>query len=591
MAGLFLALAGVPLAFAPQLYDDFTLAKQVLLVVAASLVLAGWAAEGFRFYGGRSIQLALACLIVMLVVSESFAIDRRGSVLGVYQYRQGLLTQVSYVALFVGASRAGALGKGRLVAIFPVLGLAGVFAYTAVQAVGHDPIDWWIDTKDRAIGTIGNANELAAYAVVGLVAVAPVLVGRGRLRLVSAALVAAASTFIVFEAESRSGLVGLFAFAALLPVCWWLAKNPLRTLLRPGLAMAAGFFAGAILSSLAGGLEGSADRVQGGVSGEDPGGSTRFSLWRGAIEVIKAHPLVGTGPDGLFLSFPAERPADLGGAYDDYDLVAQSSHNYALDTAANYGLPGLLTLGALVAIAGTNSVLRTRKRNSIDGGVRAEPVIWAALAAYGALALLNPISLAAHTLFFVMLGLMAAAPRERQALPSLTRRAILAGSVLGPALAAASFVVIRLPLSDLEANRGWEDYDAQRFEEAARHYERAARLNPFERQYAQKVAETWLAASVNDLGNLAKAEDAYEDLDDNFGFVSGDALSAASAKIVAGDDPDGAKKLIERAIKLNPYGVAITQYTEIQRRAIVNGAILQYSQKHHWTYIDARPAP
>ena len=72
-------------------------------------------------------------------------------------------------------------------------------------------------------------------------------------------------------------------------------------------------------------------------------------------------------------------------------------------------------------------------------------------------------------------------------------------------------------------------------------------------------------------------------------MVSNDSLSAAAVAIAAGENPAEVNTLIDRAIALNPHGVAIIEYTDILKRALVDGAIVQYSQKHHWTYIDARP--
>ena len=92
-------------------------------------------------------------------------------------------------------------------------------------------------------------------------------------------------------------------FAALV-AAWGVAKNPVRALVRPAAALAAGLACGAVMSAAAGGLAGSADRVHDGIDGQDPGGSTRFSLWQGAFEVIKGHPFTGAGPDGLYLGFP-----------------------------------------------------------------------------------------------------------------------------------------------------------------------------------------------------------------------------------------------------------------------------------------------
>lgn len=265
---------------------------------------------------------------------------------------------------------------------------------------------------------------------------------------------------MILQSESRSGLGALALYLALLPVSWFVARNPWKAL-RPGAAVVAGFTAGAALSLAVGSLPDTAERVHGGVMGADAGGSTRLALWKGTVKVIEAEPLHGAGPDGLFLAFPVHRPADLGGAFESYNLVAQSSHNLVLDTAANYGLPALAALAALVGLASANSVRQVRKR--AGGAVSSAPWTWSALAAYGTLTLLNPVSLAPQAAFFVALGMLAAdgqvggARRNTAVSPALRLVAV------APALLAALFLAVRLPLADYRANQGWEDYTTKRF--------------------------------------------------------------------------------------------------------------------------------
>ncbi|WBL36111.1 O-antigen ligase family protein [Tepidiforma flava] len=180
-------------------------------------------------------------------------------------------------------------------------GLAMAFAYTAVQAAGLDPFDWWIDTSDRAIGTIGNANELAAFAVIsmGLAAFVP-----ERRFALAAAVTWGAALFIVLEAESRSGLAAVALFFVLLPAARWLAGRPGRPMLRAVPAVAGALVLVTAASLAAGGLEGTAARVSGQATAAEHGGSTRLALWEGTLQVVAARPLTGVGPDGLHLGFP-----------------------------------------------------------------------------------------------------------------------------------------------------------------------------------------------------------------------------------------------------------------------------------------------
>lgn len=585
--GLLVALVATPLVFWPGLYDDFTLLKQATLLAAAACIIAGLAWEGFPLPASRAFRVALAAWSATLIVSSIAGFDPRGGLLGVYQYRQGLLTQLSYIVLMAGGARAASAGWGRRLFAAPLAGLAGAFTYTAVQAVGADPVDWWIDTSARAIGTIGNANELAAYAVVCLSSAAAFAGRAGRRSFAGIAAVAGAVTFTVFESESRSGLAALALFAAVLPVAWAVAGAGRAHLARLAAALGAGAVAGLVLAVAAGSFGGSAGRIQAGAAGADAGGSTRVELWRGTAEVIKARPLFGAGADALGLAFPRYRPAGLGGAFRDYDLTVQSSHNLALDIAANAGLPGLLAFGSVVALALWASY-RT-KATLAQAGRERRAITWTTLVSYGAITMLNPVSLAAHALFAVLLGVLASGTGASAPLvPARGRLAVRAGG--GVLAAGLGVVAILLPLADLRANGAWGDYEGRRFAGAAAGYRAAGRLMPLERRYAEGLAESHLAAAVEGpKSELDEADAAYERLDDRFGFAAGDALGQAAAWIMLGREGGPTLSLIDRGLELNPNGVSMEWYVGQLRAAVDAGGVLRYSDRDHWTYIE--PAP
>ena len=113
MLGLIIAVAVTPAVFAPGLYDDFTLPKQATLLLATALILAGLAWDGEFLPRHKAVRFLLLAWVALLVVSFAASIDSRGSILGYYQYRQGLLTQTAYIALFLGASRVARDGSWR----------------------------------------------------------------------------------------------------------------------------------------------------------------------------------------------------------------------------------------------------------------------------------------------------------------------------------------------------------------------------------------------------------------------------------------------------------------------------------------------
>ncbi|GIW13009.1 MAG: hypothetical protein KatS3mg062_0448 [Tepidiforma sp.] len=574
------ALAGMPAVFWHPLYDDFTLPKQALLAAAGGIAGAAFAWGGWH----RTVPGWLAALaggwLGVLVLSTAAGLDWRGSVTGYYQYRQGLVTQLAYVGLFAGG---WALACRRWWNVFAAgfVGLGAALGYTAVQAAGADPFTWWIDTADRAIGTIGNANELSAFAVMsmGLTAFVP-----GRRFAAAAALTWGAALFIVLEAESRSGLAAVVLFFALLPAARWLGKRPLSPMLRAAPAVGGAVVLVTAASLAAGGLEGTAARVTGEATATDHGGSTRLALWAGTLRVIAHRPLLGAGPDGLHLAFPRWRPADLGGAYSDYDLVAQSSHNYALDLAANTGLVGFALLATVIGGVAGASVRQMRR--DTDAAGPDWTIAWAAMGAYGALTMLNPISLAAHALFFATLGGMAGAALANSREPRASR----AGLALGvPVAGAGVLLAVALPAADLLAQEGWDAFSAGQFTAAADRYREASTLAPFERDYARRETIALAAAGAADPERLPAAEAALRRFDRRFGFGAGDAFNLAAVLIGQGRPSEEVAAVVARAIALNPHGIATAWYAEQLTRAAHEGGVLVFDEKDRWTYVVPLP--
>ncbi len=578
------AFALVPAVFLPQVYDDFTLAKQVTLVAFGALAAVGLAGAGGFAGMPRWLLAAVGAWAAVVLVATAAGLDPRGSVLGYYQYRQGLLTQVAYLVLLCGGWWLAATGR---LAVFraAAIGLGAALAYTVVQAAGADPFTWWIDTSDRAIGTIGNANELSAFAVVsmGIVAFAP----PGR-RLWWAALTWPAVLFIVLEAESRSGLAALVLFFVLLGPATLVAGHRPRVSRRVAATLGAGLAAAAVLSLAAGGLEGTAARVSGEPGRHETAGSTRLALWEGTLHVIAERPLLGAGADGLHLAFPRSRPPGLGGAYAEYDLIAQSSHNAVLDTAANYGLPGLAALLALVGGCAATSVRAVRRTRDPDAP--AWPVAWAAMGAYGALTLLNPISLAAHALFFAMLG-AAAGGADTGTRPAGGDGRVhwRAMALAGMPAVIACLVVLPLPFADLHAQRGWDAFAGGKFAEGAEQYRAAARLAPTERDYARRETVALVAAASVDRAYLPVARERLLAFDRAFGFSSADALNLAAVLIAEGRPESEIAPVLLRALSLNPRGVATAWYIEQLRQAAERGGVLVHDPDDHWTYVAPLP--
>lgn len=209
--------------------------------------------------------------------------------------------------------------------------------------------------------------------------------------LMGIALVLAASRLVFFENDSRGkrifyGLTALACVAALIlsqtrgaylgaaagmAALFYFAKGRRIRVL----AMAAAVFA--IGAVLAGFTPGARDRLAAMIN-RNPAEMTannpstainiRLKLWSLGLDIVKAHPLVGVGPDNIKRVFKKFHPGPIG----DEDVWG-SLHNLYLHQAAERGLIGL---AALLTLFGTMLAFAVKNLRSAFGPY----TLWAAAA-------------------------------------------------------------------------------------------------------------------------------------------------------------------------------------------------------------------
>ena len=115
---------------------------------------------------------------------------------------------------------------------------------------------------------------------------------------------------------------------------------------------------------------------------------------------------------------------------------------------------------------------------------------------------------------------------------------------------------------------------------------------PLERRYASDHARALLAAGVaGPPSRLNQADEAFTSLDEHFGLTSGDAVGQATARLGLKRDAAQINPLIDRAVRLNPHGVFMEAYANRLRLAVVQGAILHYSDRDRWVFVEPVPPP
>jgi O-antigen ligase len=352
-AVLLAAVVALPLVFVPMWDDGYALPKALLLrcagIAGAALFLA------HVMVGGRlTIRLQplidppLAVFAALLVVSTALSVDPGQSFGGEpYQY-QGAATVLAYLGAFYLARLVLNTEVRYRILLVAVAGSGAVVAFYAVaQSAGFDP--WWAGGPvNRAISSVGQPNNLAAYLVLVIVAALALWGTTGRFGRIAVAALGAFSLGALSMTLSRGGYVALAVALVVSAVPRArLAAVRHAAFARPGVAVGAIIAVSILLGfalPAAGRLSGRVvERVE--TMSDPTNGSirTHLDLWQLGIGIAGDHPLIGTGPE-TFPLVVAPYLGDLGAPSREAYLAQfrlESPHNELIGIAAEMGLPAL----------------------------------------------------------------------------------------------------------------------------------------------------------------------------------------------------------------------------------------------------------
>jgi putative inorganic carbon (HCO3(-)) transporter len=368
------AILLLPLVFDPSLDDGFALPKVSVLralgLVGAALVLAYVALGGsLTRNADPRVDIPLASFAGLLVLASIVSVDPVQSFAGEpYQY-QGLVTVLLYIGSFYVARLSFGTDRGfRTILAATVCTGAVVAAYGVAQGLGFDPF-WSVPPDEgRVISSVGQANNLAAYLDLVMVAAIGLWPSAGRRSRLALGVVALLSLVALALTFSRGGYLGLLAGFGVLLVAsrhGWRSRRVGAV----GLATAAVILAVALaLPATRALVERVADRALATVDAGE--GSIRFHLdqWRIGSLIAIDHPLLGTGPETFPLVFrpyldqlPPDRAELLG------RFRLESPHNELIGIAAEMGLPALAAYVAFLLACAISCIRRVR---AADGASR-----------------------------------------------------------------------------------------------------------------------------------------------------------------------------------------------------------------------------
>ena len=337
--GLFI----LPLAYWWDTYDRYVLPK---LLVARTLVIGLLVLFIVRALMTRSVEikrtpldLPWAVFLASAVVSTILAANPNVAVFGIYSRYDGLLTIVTYAALFwlsiqalSGPADARALLRVLLASGYVVAAVAMIQSVTDYRAQGQIV---------PAYGTLGNSNVLGAFlAMLCPLAYGELIEARtwsARILAVNALVVPAAALLLSF---SRSAWLGAaVAFVVIL-------AGERRAASRMAIGVAALLLTLAValpsMTALGGlGLERALEARARSVLDLSSWQASRLHIWHDSVTLIASRPLFGYGPDNVGLVFPLFQTGNWAPLPGGLAQPIDKAHAETLQVAATQGLVGL----------------------------------------------------------------------------------------------------------------------------------------------------------------------------------------------------------------------------------------------------------
>ncbi|GAC1668558.1 MAG: hypothetical protein PVS3B2_08250 [Candidatus Dormibacteraceae bacterium] len=313
----------LPLAFWWDTYDHYVLPKvlvaRLLVVGLLAFYVARSMATGAFVFKRTPLDLPWLAFLASAILSTLFAENQNVAVFGIYARYDGLLTILTYAALFWltvqtldGPDAARSLLRVLLASGYLVAVIAILQCVTDSLRLG---------VVVPAFGTLGHKNVLGAFLAMvfvfafGEIVAAPSWVPR--ILAYNALAVCGVALFLSF---SRSAWLAAGAASVIAAI------GIRRPGLRFGLAGVAGLLL--VVGSIVALNASQPPRDDLKEIGDRP------TVWRDSVQLIASRPLVGYGPDNFGLVFPRFQERDL-------QLQWDKAHAETLQIAATQGLLGL----------------------------------------------------------------------------------------------------------------------------------------------------------------------------------------------------------------------------------------------------------
>ena len=552
---------------------------RTLIWVLVVLCLAGWLA-GFRLKPlPSSMRKLIIVLGLVLSLSTLLSTNHYLAIFGTLERANGVLTQVSYLLLFVCVATYINTPRSRLLLQALILTAVPICLLGLVQATGWQPLPVFTDARSPITTTLGRANFTGAYLALLLpLSLTAAQLAKDNWRRSGYGILVILDLIVIALTQARAAWIATIVGISVLV---WLRAAPRWSPRVRWLSALGGIVA------LGGGM---LLILQRGIAN---GGSiaARWTIWQASLRLLWPRLWLGYGADTLELHFPAVYPPQLV-YYQGRGVVVDRAHNWLLDWSLNYGMVATaLLIGLLYLIlgAGWQQLTSHLNDNTLSS---AEPRFehrWLAACMAGICAhLVGNLFLfdvaATAVVFWLLLAIVAATTSKgdtqvvQLSLPLWVRNVVMAISVLILAWAVWQSNVRPL-LADAHAWRGTRALSQGNPLAALADYLAAVDQQP--RRAAYQVA---LALTAAQIGNFEQAERAMGEAialrpTDPVLYTQLAAIYAREA-IESPEKIELAYGAYEQAIALAPaIGLTYQQYADLALRSGDKAGALRLAQR------------
>lgn len=326
------------------------------------------------------------------ILSFIFSIDKYVSFYGYYtRLNGGLLSLIFFFLLFIALSSVWEkkfILKTLKISVFTSLAVSTIgilskfnidlVCFTLVQNIQNTCWTNQFRPSERIFSTLGQPNWLAAYLVVNTIFALFFFFRSKKINLVYLAVFTINITAVVFT-RSTSGILSLFASLSIFSFLLLSKKQASLKKIAAFLSLSAlvvmifidkSYFISRLKNlfpksqKTSPALQENIDIVADPEERITDSGKIRLIVWKGAIELWKKHPLLGTGPETFGISYFFTRPKEHN-LTSEWNFIYNKAHNEFLNYLANTGIIGFLGFMSFLGAVFWTNIKKLKKSSDI----------------------------------------------------------------------------------------------------------------------------------------------------------------------------------------------------------------------------------